>query len=223
MKKPVKLLGYLLISAAILFFLWVRADCPRLTAQGALNRIESVHLAPKSQLISAQFLHQLTHDGVNYRRHMAAGLTNTHLHIAEVRKGAWLWHGSDRLYQPLLSLPLEDGPMTGLAPDYWPFDHTFFLYTPQPVELWVATLTMGDQTYTTEGACDPSGFTLFTFDQLENCSEEENNNLKAYVYDMLHMGYDKTTKYQDVTLEVTLYPHIGEEPVRVVTEYPANK
>lgn len=222
MAKSRKLLLYLAVIALLLWGFWLLMGRPSFSAQGALHRIESANLAPKSRLISAPFLHNLSRNGVNYRRHMAAGVTDTHLHIAEVRKGAFFWHGSDRLYQPLLSLPLEDGPMAGLAPDDWPFDHTFFLYnTPQPVELWVATLTMGNQTYTTEGQTDPSGFTLFTFPQLETCTEEEISNLKAYVYDMLHMGYDKTTKYQDVTLEVTLYPQIGEEPIRVVKEYPA--
>ena len=90
MKKPIKLLLYLLLSAAILFFLWARAECPHLTAQGALNRIESANLAPKSQLISTHFLDIINSTGTNYRRHMAAGVTDTPLHMSEVwKKACW--------------------------------------------------------------------------------------------------------------------------------------
>lgn len=222
MRKPVKLLLYLLLSAVILFFLWAQADCPRLTAQGALNRIESSHLLPKSRLISVPFMNQLVSDGVNYRRHMAAGLTDTHLHITEVRKGAFLWHSPNRHYNPLLSLPLEEGPMASFAPDEWPFDYSFFLYSPQPAESWVATVTVGDLSYTTEGACDPSGFTLFEFPQLEDCSETVGNNLKAHAYDMLNIGYAKDSKNMDISLTVALFDADGQPAGFTATEYPAS-
>ena len=106
MKKPIKLLVYLLISAVILFFLWARAECPRLTAQGALNRLESSNLAPKSKFVSAHSLGTLNSNGTNYQRYMVAGVTDTHLHMSEIRKGAFLWHQPDRFYIPLTSFPL---------------------------------------------------------------------------------------------------------------------
>lgn len=221
MKKPVKLLVYLLISAAILFFLWARAECPRLTAEGALNRIESANLAPKSRLISASFLHNVHSSGINYRRYMAAGVTDTHLHMTELRKGAFLWHAPDLKYS-LFSLPLEGGPIAGLAPDDWPFDYNFFLYTPQPAEGWIATVAIGDQSYTTRGACDPSGFTLFSFPQLEDCEEAVGNNLKAHAYDMLNIRYDKDNKTMDISLAVVLYDASGEPMGFAARDYPAS-
>ena len=223
MKKPIKLLLYLLLSAAILFLLWARMDCPRLTAESALSRVESANLAPKSTFLRAASLGVLSSRGGTYERFLAAGVTDTHLHMAEVREKGLLWYNYDSFYHPLASVPLKNEPLTGFAPDYWPFDYTFFLYTSQPMELWVASLTIGDSTYTTDGSCHPSGFTLFRFPQLEDCEDDVGSNLKAWAYDMLGMGYNQDSKVLDMTLEVTLYPHIGGQPVRVVQEYPANE
>ena len=226
MKKPVKLLLYLLLSAAILFFLWARAECPRLTAQGALHRIESANLAPESRLIAAPFLQSLISNGTNYRRHIAAGVTDTHLHMTEVWKGAFLWHHTSRFYMPLTSLPLEDA-MTGIAPDQWPFDYTFFCYTTLPAQRWKAQLTVGSFLCTQEGECDPSGFTLFTFDKLSKYTRYEElepwigDNLSARVHDMIGGGYDKNMKTHDILLEVTLFDQNGTEIARAVRAYPA--
>ena len=164
MKKPVKLLLYLLLSTAILFFLWARAECPRLTAQGALNRVESSNLAPKSRLISTDFLGTVNSNGTNYRRYIAAGVTDTHLHMTEVWKGSFFWRHTGRLYMPLTSIPLESA-IAGLAPDQWPFDFSFFCYTTLPAQRWEARLTVGSFVCTQEGQCDPGGFTLFSFDK----------------------------------------------------------
>ena len=90
MKKAVKLLAYLLLSAALLFFLWAGAECPRLTAESALHRVESANLAPKSKLVAAHSLGAVTSNGTNYRRYMAAGVTDTHLHLSEVWKSGFL-------------------------------------------------------------------------------------------------------------------------------------
>ena len=226
MKKPFKLLLYLLLSAAILFFLWARAECPHLTAQGALNRIESANLAPKSQLISTHFLDIINSNGTNYRRHMAAGVTDTHLHMLEIRKGAFLWHQPDRLYIPLTSLPLEDA-LTGIAPDQWPFDYTFFCYTTLPAQRWKAQLTVGSFLCTQEGECDPSGFTLFTFDKLSKYTRYEElepwigDNLSARVHDMIGGGYDKNMKTHDIRLELTLFDQSGAEIAQAIRAYPA--
>lgn len=226
MKKPIKLLLYLLLSAAILFFLWARAECPRLTAQGALHRMESANLAPESRLIAAPFLQSLISNGINYRRHMAAGVTDTHLHMTEVWKGAFLWHHTSRFYMPLTSLPLEEA-MTGIAPDQWPFDYTFFCYTTLPAQRWKAQLTVGSFLCTQEGECDPSGFTLFTFDKLSKYTRYEElepwigDNLSARVHDMIGGGYDKNMKTHDILLEVTLFDQNGTEIARAVRAYPA--
>ena len=226
MKKPVKLLLYLLLSAAILFFLWARAECPRLTAQGALHRIESANLAPESRLIAAPFLQSLISNGTNYRRHIAAGVTDTHLHMTEVWKGAFLWHHTSRFYMPLTSLPLEDA-MTGIAPDQWPFDYTFFCYTTLPAQRWKAQLTVGSFLCTQEGECDPSGFTLFTFDKLSKYTRYEElepwigDNLSARVHDMIGGGYDKNMKTHDIRLELTLFDQSGAEIAQAIRAYPA--
>ena len=226
MKKPVKLLLYLLLSAAILFFLWARAECPRLTAQGALHRIESANLAPESRLIAAPFLQSLISNGTNYRRHIAAGVTDTHLHMTEVWKGAFLWHHTSRFYMPLTSLPLEDA-MTGIAPDQWPFDYTFFCYTTLPAQRWKAQLTVGSFLCTQEGECDPSGFTLFTFDKLSKYTRYEElepwigDNLSARVHDMIGGGYDKNMKTHDILLELTLFDQSGAEIAQAIRAYPA--
>ncbi len=225
MKKPVKLLVYLLVSAAILFFLWARAECPRLTAQGALNRIESANLAPKSQLISTHFLDIVNSNGTNYRRHIAAGVTDTHLHMSEVWKGAFLWHHTGRFYMPLTSIPLEEA-MTGIAPDQWPFDFSFFCYTTLPAQSWKARLEMGDFACVEEGKCDPSGFTIFELQALSAATLHEElepwieDNLSARVYDMIGGGYDKSMKTHDVRLELTLFDQNGTEIARAVREYP---
>ena len=226
MKKPVKLLVYLLISAAILFFLWARAECPRLTAQGALNRMESSNLAPKSKFVSAHSLGTLNSNGTNYQRYMVAGVTDTHLHMLEIRKGAFLWHQPDRLYIPLTSLPLEDA-LTGIAPDQWPFDFSFFCYTTLPAQSWKARLEMGSFSCTQEGECDASGFTLFRFQTLSPATRYQElepwieDNLSARVHDMIGGGYSQDYQKEDVTLEVVLYDSANAEIARVVKEYPA--
>ena len=226
MKKPVKLLVYLLISAVILFFLWARAECPRLTAQGALNRLESSNLAPKSKFVSAHSLGTLNSNGTNYQRYMVAGVTDTHLHMSEIRKGAFLWHQPDRFYIPLTSFPLERA-IAGLAPDQWPFDFSFFCYTTLPAQRWEAQLTVGSSVCTQEGACDPSGFTLFSFDKLSRYTRYEElepwieDNLSARVHDMIGGGYNQDYQKEDVTLEVVLYDSANAEIARVVKEYPA--
>ena len=74
----------------------------------AINRIESANLAPKSKFVSAHSLGRVNSNGTNYRRHIAAGVTDTHLHMTEVWKGAFLWHHTGRLFMPLTSLPLEE-------------------------------------------------------------------------------------------------------------------
>ena len=226
MKKPIKLLLYLLLSAAILFFLWARAECPRLTAEGALHRMESANLAPKSQFVSAHSLGTLNSNGTNYQRYMVAGVTDTHLHMLEIRKGAFLWHQPDRLYIPLTSLPLEDA-LTGIAPDQWPFDYTFFCYTTLPAQRWKAQLTVGSFLCTQEGECDPSGFTLFTFDKLSKYTRYEElepwigDNLSARVHDMIGGGYDKNMKTHDILLELTLFDQSGAEIAQAIRAYPA--
>ena len=226
MKKPVKLLVYLLLSAVILFFLWARAECPRLTAQGALNRMESSNLAPKSRLISTDFLGNVNSNGTNYQRYMVAGVTDTHLHMSEIRKGAFLWHQPDRFYIPLTSFPLENA-IAGLAPDQWPFDFSFFCYTTLPAQRWEAQLTVGSFVCTQEGQCDPGGFTLFSFDKLSKYTRYEelepwiDDNLYARVHDMIGGGYSQDYQREDVTLEVVLYDSANGEIARVVKEYPA--
>ena len=226
MKKPVKLLVYLLISAAILFFLWARAECPRLTAQGALNRMESSNLAPKSKFVSAHSLGTLNSNGTNYQRYMVAGVTDTHLHMLEIRKGVFLWHQPDRFYIPLTSLPLEDA-LTGIAPDQWPFDFSFFCYTTLPAQSWKARLEMGSFSCTQEGECDASGFTLFRFQTLSPATRYQElepwieDNLSARVHDMIGGGYSQDYQKEDVTLEVVLYDSANAEIARVVKEYPA--
>lgn len=222
MKKPVKLAFYLLVCAALVFLLWARADCPRLSAESALRRIESLNLEPKSAFLTAVNLGQIRSNSGNYQRYLAAGVTDTYLHMAEVRNRVWLWYCNHSFYRPLVSVPLEDGPVAGIAPDDWPFDHTFFLYTPQPAESWVATVTVGDLSYATEGACDPSGFTLFEFPQLEDCSETVGNNLKAHAYDMLNIGYAKDSKNMDISLTVALFDADGQPAGFTATEYPAS-
>lgn len=227
MKKPIKLLLYLLLSAAILFFLWARAECPRLTAQGALNRMESANLAPKSQFVSAHSLGTLNSNGTNYQRYMVAGVTDTHLHMLEIRKGAFLWHQPDRFYIPLTSFPLESA-IAGLAPNQWPFDFSFFCYTILPVQRWEAQLTVGSFLCTQAGECDPSGFTLFSFDTLSKYTRYEElepwieDNLSARVYDMIGGGYNKNMKTHDILLEVTLFDQNGTEIARAVREYPVD-
>ena len=225
MKKPVKLLVYLLISAVILFFLWARAECPRLTAQGALNRLESSNLAPKSKFVSAHSLGTLNSNGTNYQRYMVAGVTDTHLHLSEIWKGGFLWHRSSRLTMPLVSLPLEDA-MVGIAPDTWPFDCSFFCYTVLPAQSWKARLTVGGFSCQQEGQCDPSGFTVFEFQILSAAAEQDildpwiTDNIRARVYDMTDTGYDKAMKSRDITLEITLYDGDGAELARAVRDYP---
>ena len=226
MKNSVKLMLYLLLSAALVFFLWARAECPRLTAQGALHRIESANLAPKSQLISTHFLDIVNSNGTNYRRHIAAGITDTHLHMSEVWKGAFLWHHTGRLYIPLTSFPLEDA-LTGIAPDQWPFDYTFFCYTTLPAQSWKARLEMGSFSCTQEGECDASGFTLFRFQTLSPATRYQElepwiaDNLSARVYDMVGGGYDKSMKTHDIRLELTLFDQSGAEIAQAIRTYPA--
>lgn len=226
MKKPVKLLLYLLLSAALVFFLWARAECPRLTAQGALHRMESANLAPKSKFVSAHSLGTLNSNGTNYQRYMVAGVTDTHLHMLEIRKGAFLWHQPDRLYIPLTSLPLEEA-MTGIAPDQWPFDFSFFCYTTLPAQSWKAQLEMGSFSCTQEGQCDPSGFTIFEFQVLSSATRHQElepwieDNLAARVYDMIGGGYSQDYQKEDITLEVVLYDSANIEIARAVREYPA--
>ena len=117
---------------------------------------------------------------------------------------------------------MGQGATAGIAPNYWPFDYTFFLYTPQPAETWVATVTIGDLSYTTEGTCDPSGFTLFEFHQLQQCSEAVGNNLKAWAYDMLGIGYGKDYKTMDIALTVALFDADGQPVGFASRDYPAS-
>lgn len=222
MKKPVKLALYLLACAALVFLLWFRADCPRLSVQAALRRMESINLQPKSTFVTAVNLGQIRSNSGNYQRYLAAGVTDTHLHMAQVRSRVWFWYCNHDFYRYLVSVPLEDGPVAGIAPDDWPFDHTFFLYTPLPAESWVATVTVGDLSYTTDGTCDPSGFTLFAFPQLEDCSETVSNNLKAHAYDMLNIGYAKDIKNADITLTVALFGADGQPVGSASRDYPAS-
>lgn len=223
MKKPVKLAGYLLVCAALAFLLWARADCPRLSAESALRRVESLNLAPKSTFLTPGFLGEISvMGGGDYQRYLLTGVTDTHLHMAQMRKKGLFWHCEDSAYRPLASVPLEGGPVAGIAPNYWPFDHFFFLYTPQLAESWVATVTVGDMSHTTKGICDPGGFTLFEFPQLDHCGEAVSNNLSARAYDMIGMGYNKDSKTMDISLSVTLFD-TGGQPVGFASrEYPVS-
>lgn len=223
MKKPIKLLCWLLLSAALLFFLWARLDCPRLSAESAMRRVESANLAPESTFVTACDLGSVyMTTGGNYQRYLAAGVTDTHLHMAELRNQVWLWYCDEGTYRPLVSVPLEGGPVAGIAPNGWPFDHFFYLYTSRPAANWVATLTLGDLFYTTEGTCDPSGFTLFEFPQLENCSEAVSNDLNARAYDMLGIGYPKDYKTVDISLTVALFDENGQPAGFAAAEYPVS-
>ncbi len=223
MKKPAKLAAYLLVCAALVFFLWARMDCPRLSAESALSRIESANLAPKSTFLKSASLGEILVMGSgDYQRYLVTGVTDTHLHMAQIRKKGLFWHCEDSSYRPLASVPLDGGPVAGIAPNYWPFDHFFFLYTPQPAESWVATVTIGDQSYTTEGTCDPSGFTLFEFRQLDHCGEVVSNNLSARAYDMIGMGYNKDSKTMDISLTVALFDPSGQPTGFAATDYPVS-
>ena len=223
MKKPVKLVVYLLVCAALTFLLWARMDCPRLSAESALRRAESANLAPKSTFLKPASLGEISVMGSgDYKRYLVTGVTDTHLHMAQMRKKGLFWYCEDSSYRPLASVPLDDGPVTGIAPNYWPFDHFFFLYTPQLAESWVATVTIGDLSYTTEGTCDPSGFTLFEFHQLDHCSEAVSNNLSARAYDMIGMGYNKDSKNMDISLTVALFATDGQPVGFASRDYPVS-
>ena len=220
MKKAVKLTLWLLLSAVLLFFLWVQDGCPALSAQQAFHRMESRYLLPESRFEGLASLGYLRSGTANYQRYLAAGTTDTHLHMAEVRKKALLWYVVDRWDGSIASVPLEGETTVGIAPDYWPFDYHFFCYTTLPAQQWVATVTVGDLTYTTEGTCDPSGFTLFRFRQLKNCPEAISASLKALSYDMLGIGYDKNSKTMDISLAVALFDANGQPVGFGAKDYP---
>ena len=222
MKKTVKLTLWLLLSAVLLCFLWVQDGCPALSAEQAFHRMESRYLLPESRFEGLASLGYLRSGTVNYQRYLAAGVTDTHLHMAEVRKKALLWYIVDQWNGSIASVPLEGETTVGIAPDYWPFDYHFFCYTTLPAQQWVATITVGDLSYTTEGACAADGFTLITFPQLEGCSETVSDSLKALAYDLLGIGYNKNNKTVDISLSVALFDENGQPLGVAATEYPAS-
>ncbi|MBR5536547.1 MAG: hypothetical protein IKU58_01440 [Clostridia bacterium] len=222
MKKAVKLTLWLLLSAALLFFLWVQDDCPALSAEQAFHRMESRYLLPESRFEGLASLGYLRSGTGNYQRYLAAGVTDTHLHMAEVRKKALLWYIVDQWSGSIASVPLEGETTVGIAPDYWPFDYHFFCYTTLPAQQWEATVTVGDLSYTTEGTCGADGFTLFAFPQLENCPQAISDHLKALAYDLLGVGYNKNNKTVDISLSVALFDENGQPLGVAATEYPAS-
>lgn len=92
-EKTHKLAVLLLLCIALLLALWLRADRPRLNAQSLLNRLERANLAEESRLLNTRFVILAGYNGsLQYEEHLAAGVTDTHLHLARLWKRSLLWY-----------------------------------------------------------------------------------------------------------------------------------
>lgn len=79
--------------AVLLLALWLRADRPRLNAQSLLNRLERANLAEESRLLNTRFVILAGYNGsLQYEEYLAAGVTDTHLHLARLWKRSLLWY-----------------------------------------------------------------------------------------------------------------------------------
>lgn len=217
MKKTHKLAVLLLLCLVILLFLWLRADRPCLAEQNVLNRLERANLAEESRLLNTQFAILAGYNGsLQYEEHLAAGITDTHLHMTRLWKRSFLWYPPKGRTTPrVYAWPLEET-VIGVAP-VQAANVCFFCYTALPAAQYQARLTVGETTLTTSGLCEAGGFTLFEFADTGAAARADGQlpesiyeNLTARLYDLMDIGYDPGTKSADLTLEVTLLDAQGE-------------
>lgn len=87
MKKRRKLIRYPLLCAVLLLTLWLLDGKPVFTAQRDLNRLERASLAEESRLLDTRFvIFASCNSSPQYEEYLAAGVTETHLHLARLWK-----------------------------------------------------------------------------------------------------------------------------------------
>lgn len=163
MKKRRKPARYLLLCAVLLLALWLLDGKPVFTAQSVLNRLERANLAEESRLLDTRFVIFASYNSSpQYEEYLAAGVTDTHLHLARLWKRNLLWYRpqgrtAGQLYAwPLEEVIVDEAPAAAAEP-------LFFCYTALPAVRYQARLTAGDVTLTASGPCAEGGFTLFDF------------------------------------------------------------
>lgn len=226
MKKAVKLILCLVLAAVLCGALWVSMESPRLSAEAAFRRMESRQLLPKSRFVEAEGCGQIQILGGKnsglYQQYTAAGVTESHVHLAYLQKKSFWWYSHDRHRdQNMISLPVEGDLTAGILP--WRLEgvwHGFFVYTPLEGDRYSVTLTVGDTVFTHTMPARPSGFTPFSIPSLGETPHLE-DEIGVRGYDLVGVGYGKDRKSRDVTLEVILYDENGQPLARTQVEYPA--
>lgn len=165
MKKRRKPVWYLLLCAVLLLTLWLLDGKPVFTAQSDLNRLERTALAEESRLLDTRFLIFASYNSSpQYEEYLAAGVTDTHLHLARLWKRGFLWYlPQGRATAQLYAYPLEEA-IADAAPAVTA-EPLFFCYTALPAVQYQARLTVGEVTVTASGPCAEGGFTLFGFEK----------------------------------------------------------
>lgn len=165
MKKRRKLIRYLLLCAVLLLTLWLLDGKPVFTAQRDLNRLERASLAEESRLLDTRFvIFASCNSSPQYEEYLAAGVTETHLHLARLWKRGFLWYlPQGRSAAQVYAYPLEEA-IADAAPAVTA-EPLFFCYTALPAARYQARLTVGEVTLTASGSCAEGGFTLFGFEQ----------------------------------------------------------
>ena len=226
--KWLQLLALLTSICLLLVCFWIVTNMPNLTAEGAFFKAERRQLLEESDFLEAFYLAKVQYSGKDVMSgsifvHTGVGKTETALHTTELcRKMPFsLWYNEEETVVI---------PLTGdLTAEWNPWCAEWqrigvLVYSPLAFDRGCVTICVGDQDFTQEFAPEKTGLVNVEFPNLGR--DQDLDNFRKQItwrqYDLRSIGYDKSLKIHNVTLEVVLYDSANSEVARIIKEYPVS-
>lgn len=206
----------LCLIGLMLLCLWLEADTPRLSPQGALREAEQQALLEYGDFLTREFAFAGTDPATRF--FVAVSRTKTQLHMTEVKRDGLLWQPNERA----LSVPVEDPVTAVLLP--WQInierDDTAYpaalVYCPDAAQV-TGSLTIDGTQLSGRAGKGENGCWLVAFESLYDQENEELLNSFRDYQDYLRVHLPM---YAEIVLTIDVYDGAGNVFDQITKTYP---